>query len=1160
MSNVQKNQLPIKIIIPLLLLFTIAAGWYLHVSARERILHQEAEELTYQTHLRENLLLREIDDARLKVRFLYSTPPVQGLVRATQNNGVDPYDGTRLSQWKLRLETIFEAYLENNPSVSQARYIGIADQGRELVRVERTLGNIKVVEPTRMQRKADRDYFKQVSKLGPQQIYISEINLNREFGKVVFPYQPTYRAGIPVYDADGDLFGMLVINIDAREILNELQSGLPAGVGLLLLNSTDGFIAHPDADNVFSQDLGTTTDWHNVYQILEDRHFRLERLREQSSGVEYYAMESVISIPHSDNGHFMRLVLKTPVALVEEELFHQSTQSLVVAGGVLALVIVFLVIYQANVSKDLRISEAQAQFEAIIEGSSDAIVGMNTLGVVTSWNTSAQDILGYSPRQASGQSLEHLMAVGSRQQELDQAIKQVAMGKYHEPLRLVLTRRNQSLLHVSMALSPIMLDSLTVVGVAAIIRDVTSQVEAEEEIQKMNASLEKQVRERTAELESARNEALSASRTKSSFIANVSHEMRTPLNGIIGMHKLLRRATLPEQRNQYLAMAETSAESLAVLINDVLDLSKIEAGKLELESIGYNLMAMVSDVVMSMSIKAHEKNIELILDVAELQHSAVTGDRGRLRQILTNLIGNAIKFTETGWVKLTVRTELTKSKQVQVCLQVQDTGVGIAAEKQASIFEAFSQEDSSVTRRFGGTGLGLSITRQLCHLLGGEIRCESEKDKGCTFTCTLLQTTTSPNQRVDRLDLSGKRFLVVDTNAEAATALSRQLQCWQADYVKCLSSLRDCATFSELTSQQPYDLILMDADFAEPATLAAVDSPVALLVHSLDRNRVYNNGGSQIKLAKPVTPQSLAGLLYQVGVSPLLPAGLSPTVATEEKMSAVLDLSGLNILVVDDNRINQQVAVGMLEDYGASLFTADNGKEALAMLSQSAFHMILMDCQMPIMDGYTATREIRKGAAGDAAAVVPIVAMTASAMAGDRERCMRAGMDDYITKPLEPEELETRLVYWAHQIKRHKPIVSGGSTATVKPAQSTSLELERYPVWDCAALEKRVKYKPERMLEMIRIFKEVTTEKLNQLCVAIEHHQFETIESIAHSIKGSAGNLGAVRLQMLCQTIEKESRAKARAPLQKAGARLPEELELLLAELNRYGPANQSAS
>lgn len=1159
------NHFPVKLIIFLLILFTIAASWYKHNEIRERILDQEADKLSQQLKLRESQLNREIAEARQKVRFLYSTPPVQGIVRASTNNGVDPYDGTELEQWKRRLEIIFTAYLENNPTVTQARYIGVANQGQELVRVNRNMGNIKVVKGANLQQKGGRDYFESISEQAPEQTHVSEINLNREFGVIVVPHEPTYRAGIPVYDNDLNLFGMVVINFDAKKMLRELQSELPEAVQVLLLNSRDELILHSDQDfNTQLQTIGLE-QWKNLYQPVPGEHTRLNRILEQQTGTQYYSRETVISVSDTHNDSSMRLALLVPVSFVAHQLYQQSTQLFLVAGGALSLIIIFLVIYQMNIRKNLRLSEAQAQYEAIIEGSSDAIIGMDIMGNVTSWNASAQDVLGYSSRQAIGQPLDQLMILDGQLEQVENAIKQVAMGKYHEPLRLLLTKRNQAQLHVSMALSPIMLYAQKVVGVAAIIRDVTSQVKAEEEIQTINASLEQQVQERTKELEATRNEALSASRTKSNFIANVSHEIRTPLNGIIGMHNMLRKANTREQRERYLNLARTSAESLASLINDVLDLSKIEAGKLEIDTIDYNLMQVVSNVAGSMSIKAYEKGVELILDCADLDHSALIGDASRVNQILTNLISNAIKFTDTGWVRLSVKTKAIAQDKIDISIQVQDTGVGVAADKIDSIFDAFSQEDSSVTRQFGGTGLGLSITRQLCQLMGGNIECHSKKGEGSTFSCTLIhRLNQNAPQSKPLINLSGKRFLVLSPCEPIATSLAHQLKHWRAAHVECSASMQ-ANTLTAALNQGEYDLALVDESLAEDTLPAHSATPIAVMTHHLQRLPPTAAGASRpFRLIKPVTPAELEKLLQNTGLAPRSDSPAeqrdSPMPSTDESgSSTTINLSGMDVLIVDDNKINQEVAVGLIEDSGATLHTADNGLEAIRALTANTFQLVLMDCQMPVMDGLTATQQIRSGIAGENAKTVPIVAMTASAMAGDRERCMAAGMDDYITKPLDPAELESKLVYWSHQIKRKKPIVAGGSTSKVKVAGAAAPDLNNYAVWDISALEKRVKHKQDRMLELIRIFKEFTPEKVKQLCAALQAGDLPLISSLAHSIKGSTGNIGAVRMQHLCHQIEVESKDKAGDSLQKYESLLLDEFQQLLEKMEAYDRMNRSA-
>ena len=1167
---IHDSWIPLKAVIPILLLLTLASGWFLHENTRKHILENKAVELKQQLSLRENIINRELEESRLKVRFLYSTPPVQGIVRASQNNGVDPYDGTQLSQWKVRLETIFKAFLENNPSVSQARYIGLADNGMELVRIDRQTGGINATHPANLQRKGNRDYFKAISQIPPGQSFVSEINLNREYGKIVVPYQPTYRVGMPVYDAHHQLFGMVVLNIDAKKVIREMLDDLPSPMQLILLNPKDGFITHPNASLAFQQELGTKASWQDYYENLPESEPGLERLQETESGIEYYSKNTFIPITNVDSGRFMRLVLLLPSEAVKEELFRQSTQLLLLAGGVLLLVIVFLLIYQANITKATRLSEAQAQFEAIIEGSSDAIISVSPSGHVTSWNTAAQDILGYSSRQAIGQLFENLLVIEDKKEEVAAALKQVAMGKYQEPIRLLLTKRNQTQIHVSMALSPIMLDAHQVMGVAAIVRDISSQVAAEDEIKNINASLEKQIQERIHELEEARNEALSASRTKSNFIANVSHEIRTPLNGIIGMHNMLRKAQTEEQRNHYLNMAETSAQALASLINDVLDLSKIEAGKLEFDNSPYDVMQVMSEIMLSMSLRAQEKGIDLILDTLDIDIPGLIGDAARLRQIMTNLLGNAIKFTHSGHIGVNVATKARHDNAVELTIQVKDTGVGIAMDKLDSIFEAFSQEDSSVTRRFGGTGLGLSITQQLCKLMGGDIKVESSKGVGSTFTCTIRQQKMEeqPNY-FSNIDLSGKCFQVLAPSKPLAYNIADQLEAWHATQVETATSNPGMSSPLKLEQQKP-DLMIVDESLAEPLQTQNRITPIGIIMTHTDGNTTANCQQDNVfHLTKPITPFKLARLLQQAGliehfsmdsIAGNTTPGLSSDLLNTGITTASLDLKDCRILIVDDNAINQQVAIGLIEDFGSDIDTAENGRDAINALRSKQYDLVLMDCQMPVMDGYTATEEIRCGAAGETAKHIPIVAMTASAMAGDRDRCLLAGMDDYITKPLNPEELFPKLAYWLKQ--------DGDMPSEGKRDDSPVLALSRLPIWDQEALFKRVRRKEERMQEMLRIFSEITPGKVRQLQSAIQSGEKQQVQELAHSIKGSAGNIGAIRLQELCQLIETEVKVESgsqtsnqpsnQKALEQFGRGIQQELRMLMEEFSKHQNAINS--
>ena len=1150
----EHKQLPIKIIVPLLLGVAILLGWYTHQATRERIYNDQSQRLTDQLNLRSALLERRLKEDRAKTHFLYNTPPIQGILRATQNGGLDEEDGTRLEQWKRRLEIIFEAYLEDNPSVTQARYIGLADNGRELVRVDRIGGNIKVRHGKELQAKGNRDYFQAISELKYELIYVSEINLNREHGIIVYPFEPTYRIGVPVFDGDGVQFGMVVLNFDAAQLFEALKIDLPRELSLLVLNAQRGFIYHPNEDYRFSHELLGNFDWYTLYQQDDSGELPFQQLQDKQSGQAFYWQESTVPMDHLSPDRFMTLVMMVSTKHVQQLLFDQSTQALMVGAGIVALLLIFIGIFNANFKKNLRLISTQAQFESIIEGSTDAVIAMDLTGTIKLWNTSAQDMLGYSSRQVEGRLLWDVLNLGDQQYLLEDALQVIAEGKYHAPVNLTLKKRNQTELHLVVSLSPVASNG-NILGVSAIFRDVTAQVEAEYQIREVNLNLELQVQERTQELEQARNEALSASSTKSSFIANVSHEIRTPLNGIIGMLKLLRKANSPDQQQRYLGMAETSAESLASLINDVLDLSKIEAGKLEIDHEPYDFCRMVSGVVVSMSVRTYEKELELVLDTANLTHTNVIGDPNRVRQIIMNLLGNAIKFTHSGWLRVVVSSEAKDDHHCIITIDVEDTGVGIAENKLDTIFEAFSQEDSSVTREFGGTGLGLSITRQLCQMMGGDIQVASTKGRGSTFQFTVVQILQESAQDQDELDLSGQRFLVVDPCHVVAESVANQLRRWRADRVDCMPSLPGDSGLGAL-ERTGYNLILLDESILDGIALHEHAIPCAVMIHHIDRDTIgQSESGKLFKVVKPVTRYELERMFKRVQGKDVqewfsLPGSQETSISNGASDAlAAIDLDGVRILVVDDNQINQEVAIGLIEESGATITTADNGKEAVEALAANHFDLVLMDCQMPVLDGYNATRQIRSGMAGEQAKKVPIVAMTASAMAGDRERCMLAGMDDYITKPLEPEELDTKLVYWVNQIKRRNPIVAGGPISKPRSTDSTVSQLDGFPILDRESLLRRVKNKVDREREMIAIFCEVTPPRVLELREALQQGSAQVAE-LAHALKGSAGSLGAVRLQKLCQKLESDAQVKKAEAIKHYADLLQQEFNLLMDKLD----------
>jgi len=1147
-----RQGLRVGVIITLLVVISVLIGLQLHTQARKRILSEEAARTDRILSSRINILEQTIANDRTKIQFLNATPPIQGIVRATQNNGVDPYDGTTTILWLQRMETIFTAFLRHNPDIFQARIIGVANDGREILRVERRNHDIFTVHTDQLQEKGSRDYFQAISGLAPGRVYVSDINLNREYGRIQIPKKPAVRFGMPIYDQKQTLFGMLVINIDPTIMLRKLQDDLPSNYRLYLTNSNGGFLVHPNAKRAFDYELDPNAIWDNEFDPLSLQRSAntLQKIQNLASDKNHYANFAEYQFSNLDEGRYLRVIVTISEKEIQAMIYEQSTQGLVVGAAVLLFLVIFILYYQSNVSKTLAYNSAQARYEAIIDGSVDAIISIDLDGRITSWNTSAHDIIGFSGRQALGHPLIALIIVEEFKPVALDAVERVTEGEYLDPIRVDVCRRNGIVFKASVAFSSIKSDNGDVVGVAAIVRDI-SDLEAAEEVQQL---LERQVQERTAELENARNEALSASSAKSNFIANVSHEIRTPLGGIIGMLRLLEKTNSPESGQRYLHMAQSSAESLASLINDVLDLSKIEAGKLDIRREPFNLLSVVSSVVSSMSIAAQEKQIDLIVDTADLHQVMFEGDANRVRQVMINLVGNAVKFTDRGWVKISLSSKVIDSGHIEILGKVEDTGLGISAEKLGLIFDAFSQEDESTTREHGGTGLGLSITRQLCRLMRGKIWVESEKNCGSTFHFRLtLHTSNKDSLAWPQQPLKNKQTLVVGLTNAVALNLKKQLMAWDSSRVDIV----DIDTALTILEKQfkHYDYLFCASDQVDKLLARYPQATVVSVVNQLDRESSAA-GLHKHKLFLPVLPADLFILLNRMGIAQIGDGPVGQHASVDEVKQNTVNraaLSQTRVLVVDDNETNREVVKGMLSEFNILITTAINGEQAIQKLknAESPYQLVFMDCQMPILDGYSATRQIRKGAAGNTARDVPIIAVTAAAMAGDRERCTLAGMDDYITKPIDPDELETKLFRWLTMGDMYQAPVNNAPPAAVIPQSvpDNSSRDDADPIWQRAELLRRVHNRDSHLNQVVQVFVDTTPPRVTSLKEAMAGSDFETAAQIAHSLKGATASICAKRLQKLTASIEQQARVHSSDGWPELIAVLDYEVKQLLAAL-----------
>ncbi len=831
------------------------------------------------------------------------------------------------------------------------------------------------------------------------------------------------------------------------------------------------------------------------------------------------------------------------------------------------------------------IENSEKKYRSLFEASNDAVLILDK-GKIMDCNQETLKMFGCSDSDMTGTLFHHFSSEYQpdehlSKQDLETKFEQAADGR-RQRFYWECARSDKTTFDTEISLSPTTISDTQMV--LAVIQDITERKAAEQEIANFSKTLEKRVEERTMELqktqdamlnlvedlntskkclEKAQEAAENANRAKGEFLANMSHEIRTPMNAIIGMTYLMSQTSLMPKQTDYLDKIQSSSQSLLGIINDILDFSKIEAGKLDMESVEFSLNDVLDNLANLVSVKASEnKNLEVHFVTALDVPGSLVGDPLRLGQILINLANNALKFTPKG--EIVISTDLIKNEKGRVLLKfsVKDSGIGMTPDQLKTLFQPFTQADSSITRQYGGTGLGLAICSNLVKMMGGQIRTESDPGQGSCFTFTAefgMGKKKKTKCFEPAPDLRGMKVLVVDDNFTAQTVFKNMLESFTFEVGLAATGKDGLRALERAAESRPFDLVIMDWRMPEMDGIEAsiqIKShsglpkiPAIIMVTSYCGGNIMKkaeSAGIDGFLVKPVNSSSLFNSIMQIfdKETTRLPDLKSAHNRVVRELGPIL---GAHILLVEDNEINQQVACEILEQAGFNVRIADNGEAAVKMAKEKPFDMVLMDIQMPVMDGYLAAGKIREAKGIDE---LPIIAMTAHAMTGDREKSLDAGMNDHITKPIDPDKLFSTLLKWIRPGSSTSRSRIVKKTVHKQPGQEIG-NLSDKPGMSVTVGLSRLGNNKTLYLKIVDKFQRDFIHSAEEIEKALEKNDAESAQRLAHSIRGVSGNIGALDVQNAAEDLETAIRDNRIDRVQDLIAEFKKHLDIALASMRQ---------